>query len=405
MSVMEVNPHSEIVHYEKNGDARLFPASMTKVMSVYVALSHLDNLDEKVTLQNSDLAGLHAANASMAGFTVGETVSIYDLLYGSILMSGAEATRTLARLVSGDETRFVELMNETAQDLGMKNTHFVNTSGLHDDEHYTTANDLLLLLKAALSNPTLKEMMSTMTYRTDPTNVHPYGLTFNNTLIAYSQLGNQEIGHIVGGKTGWTPEAGYCLASFADFEDKTVIVVSADGYDYGVQLKDHNAIYSELFESTHLIDVFAQDEVLGQVSLNYSNSLQEFQLTSDEEITLELPKIVSRDDLTIEVNAPETMEAPIEEDTLMGDVEVSYGNETLYETEFRTSQLIERDNIEYYMDQFIHWISTPVVYLTILFSLLVLIVIMLLVRIIRRKKRYGSRSHRYTGRRKNQWRL
>ena len=137
-----IDLESNTVLVQKNADASIYPASMTKVMTVLVAAEHIENWDETFTMTQSIIDPLFLADASMAGFVHGEAVSMTELLYGAVLPSGAEATEALAIVTAGSEEAFAALMNEKAQALGLKDTHFVDASGLHDENHYTTLSDM-----------------------------------------------------------------------------------------------------------------------------------------------------------------------------------------------------------------------------------------------------------------------
>lgn len=199
----------------KNGDAKIYPASMTKVMTLIVAYENAKSLDDTFTFTSELLDPLYAANASQAGFASGESVKIRDMLYGCALPSGADATIGLACYVAGSEENFADLMNSKVQELGLKNTHFVTVSGLHDDNHYSTCHDIALILEYAISDPYLRSILSTYKYTTSPTEKHPEGITLTSTL--YSRMAGDEAKglFVQGGKTGYTDEALNCLATFA----------------------------------------------------------------------------------------------------------------------------------------------------------------------------------------------
>ena len=141
---------------QKRADERTAPASLTKMMTVLLAIEAEPDLDKQVTLPEDIFPALQTEKASMAGFMPGETVTVRDLLYGAMLPSGAECCEALARLVSGSEENFAALMNQKAAELGMKNTHFTNATGLTDAEHYSSAADMAKLLQAALHNVTFR---------------------------------------------------------------------------------------------------------------------------------------------------------------------------------------------------------------------------------------------------------
>ena len=127
---------------QRDPDARIYPASMTKIMTLLVAAEHIENMDDTFTMTYEIIAPLIEAEASRAGFEEGETVSLKDLMYGIALPSGADATTAIAIYLCGSEDEFVKLMNEKVEELGLKNTHFTNASGLYDPNHYSTATDI-----------------------------------------------------------------------------------------------------------------------------------------------------------------------------------------------------------------------------------------------------------------------
>ena len=135
---------------EKGAHERMRPASMTKMMTVLVAVERIGDLDAPVTVTGDDFAGLYEANASLAGFEPGERTTARELVYGALLPSGAECCQALARVTAGSTDAFVALMNERAAELGMTDTHFCNTTGLDEDGHYSTVADMASLLRAAL---------------------------------------------------------------------------------------------------------------------------------------------------------------------------------------------------------------------------------------------------------------
>lgn len=212
---------------EINADQQMYPASLTKMMTCLVAIEELRNLNKEITLTQEMFAGLYEQNATQAGFQPGEAVRAIDLLYGVMLPSGAECCIALSDTIAGSEEGFVELMNKKADKLGMKDTHFMNSTGLHDLEHYSTAGDMAILLKAALKNDTFREIIESPWHSTPSTNIHPDGITYYSTM--FKNLSDAAVtgGKIMGGKTGYTGEAGHCLASFAEIEGVEYILVTA----------------------------------------------------------------------------------------------------------------------------------------------------------------------------------
>ena len=232
---------------EINGDQQMYPASMTKIMTTIVAIENLKDLDQEITLTNEMFEGLYEQDATQAGFQPGETVRAIDLLYGVMLPSGAECCIALADTISGSEADFVALMNEKAAKLGMSGTNFCDTTGLHDANHYSTAKDIAVLLKYALRNDTFRKIIESPYHSTPATNIHPDGITFYSTM--FKNLSDTVVtdGQIMGGKTGYTGEAGHCLASFAEIDGIEYILVTGGASGTGIpHINDALTVYNRL---------------------------------------------------------------------------------------------------------------------------------------------------------------
>ena len=246
-SAVLVDVQSGTVLAEKAPDAKIYPASMTKVMTLLVAAENLPDLDATFTMTQAIIDPIYLAGASMAGFVDGETVSMRDLLYGAVVPSGAEATEALAQAVAGSEEAFVTMMNEKAAALGLTSTHFMNTSGLHDEDHYSTVREIALILQAALQNEVCAEVLSAENYRASRTEQHPDGLAMTNKFLyrvhhEYS-LGGAEI---TAAKTGYTAEAMNCCASAGKTPDgRSVICVTANAWTGEFCIEDHIALDSK----------------------------------------------------------------------------------------------------------------------------------------------------------------
>ena len=212
--------------FDLRSEERMFPASMTKMMTALVAYEQLSDLQTKITLNPDMFDKLTEEGASMAGFSAGEEVTALDLLYGVLLPSGAECCTGLAEYISGDEEAFVELMNQKAAELGMNHTHFCNPTGLHDENHYTTVSDMAILLEALLEKEELRQIMSATSHTSAPTNLHPEGLTYPSSMFEDMPANALASGLILGGKTGYTQEAGQCLASFGKADGEEYILVT-----------------------------------------------------------------------------------------------------------------------------------------------------------------------------------
>ncbi|MFF2797878.1 D-alanyl-D-alanine carboxypeptidase family protein [Lysinibacillus xylanilyticus] len=246
-----VNLDTNKILLDKGSDEIIYPASLTKIMTVLVAIENIPNIQDKILLPKSIFKDLYEENASMAGFLPNEEVTAEDLLYGSMLPSGADASIGLADYIAGSERKFVKLMNEKAKQLGMKNTHFKNATGLHHSDHYTSVKDISILLQYALTNNTFRDIYTAERYSIKSTNLHPEGMTLTSRMFKNLYTNENTRGEIIGGKTGYTEQAGLCLASLATIngEEYILITVGAKGDSRTEQfnITDALAVYRQLF--------------------------------------------------------------------------------------------------------------------------------------------------------------
>ena len=234
---------------QRNANDRMIPASMTKILTVLVAAEHVTDLDDTFTITREITDYSYSNDCSAVGFGDGETVTVRDLLYGTVLPSGADAAAGLAFYVSGSLEGFVDLMNEKLDELGLSDTaHFTNCVGLYDENHYCTPYDMAVILKAAVENELCREVLSAHTYTTSPTEQHPEGITISNWFLR--RIEDKETnGEVVCAKTGYVAQSGSCSASYEVTDSgKHYICVTADTYSSWRCIYDHVAIYQEYTE-------------------------------------------------------------------------------------------------------------------------------------------------------------
>jgi len=216
---------------QKNADEIIYPASLTKIMTLLVAAENIKDLNATFTMTSAIIDPLYRENAAMAGFMPNEPCNIRDMFYGSMLESGAEATVGLAIYVSGSEEKFVELMNSKARALGLTKTHFTNTTGLHNKQHYTTCNEFAVIVATAMKNDFVKTLLTTERYKVAKNSYHDE-LNFHSTCMSRMYGTEPEVATILGGKTGFTSNSGNCLATVGitdDGRDIVCVTAAAEG--------------------------------------------------------------------------------------------------------------------------------------------------------------------------------
>ncbi|WP_408070497.1 D-alanyl-D-alanine carboxypeptidase family protein [Butyrivibrio sp. JL13D10] len=200
---------------KKAADIRISPASMTKILTILVAAEHVENLDDTFTITRDITDYSFSNECSIVGFEVDETVTVRDLMYGTILPSGADAAIALATYVAGSHEAFVDMMNQKLEELGLSETaHFTNCVGIYDENHYCTLTDMAMILKAAVENDLAREILSAHKYTTCPTEQHPEGMTISNWFLR--RIEDKETnGTVMCAKTGFVNQSGCCAASYS----------------------------------------------------------------------------------------------------------------------------------------------------------------------------------------------
>ena len=234
---------------QRGASDRINPASMTKILTLLVAAEHVEDLDDTFTITREITDYSYSNDCSAVGFDDGETVTVRDLMYGTILPSGADAAAGLAFYVSGSLEGFVDLMNQKLAELGLSDTaHFTNCVGLYDENHYCTLYDMAEILGAAIDNELCREVLSAHTYTTSATAQHPEGLLISNWFLRRIEDKDTH-GTVVCAKTGYVVESGNCAASYSTSNSgKQYICVTADAHSSWRCIYDHVAVYQEYTE-------------------------------------------------------------------------------------------------------------------------------------------------------------
>lgn len=232
---------------EKNARQRMVPASMTKIMTVLVAAEHIseEQLDETIVVSQDAIDFAFANGCSNAGFIAGETVTVRDLFYATILPSGGEAAGQLAIYIAGSTEAFADMMNEKLEELGCGETsHFTNCVGIYEEDHYSTAYDIAMIMKAAMDNEICRPVLSAHVYTTSLTPENPEGLVCSNWFLRRIE-DKMETGEVIGAKTGYVDQSGSCSASLEQSESgKTYICVTAGASSSWACIYDHVDLYA-----------------------------------------------------------------------------------------------------------------------------------------------------------------
>lgn len=258
-NVILYDPEDKEILYENGADEVINIASLTKIMTTIVAIENIKNLDEHITI-TSEMLNEVPFDASVAGLKVGDNLTYLDLLYASMLPSGADATTALAYGICGSSKAFINLMNKKAEELGLKNTHFANVTGYDADNHYSTPKEVLELLLYSLNNNLFNKIYKTKTYTL--TN----DLLVESTLNLYNHNNLYDLSSIIGSKTGYTSKAGQCMSSIIKVVDKELILLTFGAkrlvYNNSYNLDDAITVINYLNKNYKNEVIFKKDDIL-----------------------------------------------------------------------------------------------------------------------------------------------
>ena len=403
--------------YAKNEHREMYPASLTKIMTALLVLEAVDNgqlsLTDELTASRSAMTTGLDEDGSTAGIQVGEVMTVEEYLTCMLVVSANEACNVLAEAVSGSVDAFVEAMNEKAAELGCENTHFVNPTGLHDSQHYTSAWDLYLITRAALEYSDFMRICDTGTATIPATNLSEERVlhTTNYLIDGWRSLGYRN-SDAHGIKTGSTDAAGHCLVSTAERGSLHFLSVVLGGER--VTLED-GEIRTYSFYDTNLLFDWALDNFGYETVILESEDIQEVpvELSDTDHVTVHpaedtealLPNGLSPEDLERSVEIPETVEAPVTAGQKLGTLTLSYDDVVYATVDLLASFDVEANPLQALLRNIQNFFQqTAVRVVTILVILLVILVVVWRV-FFHRQRRYGRRPiHRrrnsYRGRRR-----
>ncbi len=343
-SAVLIDARTGIVVYDKSMNQRCFPASVTKIMTALLLLEKSgENLTDRISFSNKAVFSVPVGSSHIA-MNEGDSITVKDALYGLMLPSANDVANGIAEYVSGDMNSFAKAMTERAKALGANNTNFTNAHGFHENNHYSTAYDMALIMKEAIKFPEFLQAISTTYYEIPPTEKQPMPRQFYNSnkmIFPNSPFFNE---YVVGGKTGFTNEAKHTLATYARKDGIDLIAV--------VMFDEKNAPYTD---TTALLEsgfkAFSQKDVLDindisekrEVFYKIDEKNEKNKDEKDEEeilvggitvipqsnLSILLPNNLTKANIEKKIVLPDKIYAPVEEEQVLGYVELSYKSSIL----------------------------------------------------------------------------
>ncbi len=353
--LIDIRPTQEkdALLYDKDMHSRRFPASITKVMTALLVLEAIDrgeiSEDTVLTCSAEALAGL-PWDASSVNTKVGEQLKVHDLLYCLMLPSANESANMLAEGVSGNIPDFVAAMNARAAELGMVNTQFKNPSGLHSNEHYSSAYDIYLMAREAMQHPLFQDIVSTAKYTVPSTNLSEERQIYStNALLSSWRFAGYLYSSAIGIKTGYTSEAGYCLVSAAKEKERTQIcvVLGADNpvNPNGSYDRQQFAISTSLlkwgFKNFKYQSLAEPGITLEEIPVALGKNVSHVLGTPAETVNAMMPLDFDPDKVVRTVELAETrITAPVKKGQVLGTITISYEG-----TDYGTYDLVANSEV------------------------------------------------------------
>ena len=324
------------VLYKKNSNERLAPASMTKIMSLILIMENI----ESGRLNWNDIVVVSKNAASMGGSQIfleaNEMMSVEDLIKGICIASGNDATMALAEKIAGTEAAFVKLMNNKVKELGLKNTNFVNATGLDAENHYSTAYDMAMMAKELIRHEKILEFSSIYEDYLRKNTDNSFWLVNTNKLVRFYS-------YIDGLKTGFTNGAGYCLTATGKKNGMRLITVVMNEDNTDNRTKDTIAMMDYGFNMYSLDKVVEKDESLGNVKINLGRKEYE-NIISMSDITVLNNNQNDKRNVTYNIVTDEVT-APVKKGDIVGKINVYEDGNFKYSTDITVMEDVDKANI------------------------------------------------------------
>lgn len=313
-----IDSSSERILYSKNENEKMYPASTTKILTAVLTIENC-NLNDIATVPYEAISSI-SSGYSVAALQAGEQLTVEQLLKVMLVHSANDAANVLAYHVSGSIDAFSTLMNNKVSELGLKNTHFVNPSGIHDENHYSTAYDLAIIMKYCMKNPTFRAL-SALKYCTIPATNKYEERVFNTTneLLIYDNrdvASNYYYKYAIAGKTGYTTEAKNCLVSVSNKDDLELIcvVLSVGLYPNNLSAKfiDTKSLFDYGYNNYTLRKLREQNAIATQIDIgNGTKETRNLDLLLSNDITVLISQEDLEKDFSSEIQLKENLLAPI----------------------------------------------------------------------------------------------
>ena len=309
--------------YESSSDQKVPIASITKIMTAIVCIDNIQDLSQTVKVNLAEVQKYYNDEYSVAGLRDSQEISYYDLIATMLIPSGADSAACIAINVFGDYSKFIEAMNEKAKEIGMNSTSFANPIGADDPNNYSTVYDVALMMKYALDNDIIKDLMSRYEYT-----IKDGSITVHNALFVLANLYGVDVSKIAGGKTGMTGDAGYCLATYSNNEENPLIciVLGCDIISGRLpHIEDSQNLYNYVDENYVLKNIIQKGEKIIALP-TYHSTKSSIQVGASNNIGIYMNKDenIEEDKITIDYSGIDILSSDNKKGDIVGKAHISY---------------------------------------------------------------------------------
>lgn len=335
--------------YAKNENEKMYPASTTKIITAILTLENC-NLDEVVTVSYDAVMSIPEGYSS-ASLQVGEQLTVEQLLQLLLVHSANDAANVLAEYIGGSVESFVSMMNTKMHELNLSHTHFTNTFGMHDDNHYTTAQDLANIMKYCIKNENFRKLAGSASCAIPATNKYDTR-RYNSTNELIIPNNKNYYPYLTSGKTGYTSQAGDCLVSCSYKNDLELICVILGGKTVNgtsTRFSETKTLYNYGYDNYSIKNILNVNDVVTQLEIpNGTKDTKNLDLLANNTIHALLENTLSEEKLTSEINLKEDIKAPIEQGDYLGSI--SYTIDGIeYKTDLIASHAVEKSKLLNYI--------------------------------------------------------
>lgn len=383
--VLLVSLDNGAVIFDKNADKVSAPASLTKITTAILTIENCEDLDAIVTIKQSTINAISGTNSSTAGLKVGEEISVRNLLYCMMVKSANEAALALADYIGGGSVaNFVQMMNDFVMDMGCENTHFDNPHGLDSPGQYTTARDLAMITKHALTLPLFEEIVNTVSYKMPATNKSGERNLLSTNWMINPNFKTYYLKYAQGIKTGTTANAGRCIISKASKDGYNYLAVvmgapsedvTGDGNPDNCAFLECKKIFKWAFDNIRLTKVADPSQIATVVNVNLSWNVDHVRLVPETEVTALVPVGNNENSVLLEVipeETPQVINAPVKKGEVLGKARILYA-----EDEIATVNLVAAEGVKMSVILFM-WDGVKNIFKSTLFQIVFVLILLIL---------------------------